>query len=133
MTTAKKIWEEIARRTARSLRDGKFKKYFAKTALQAIKHPFLGHFQQFWNKKASNKALHRTSHKVRRPVTADVRERIIIPGGLSRDGAMAKQMPDLRMKTEQPSNHKNKPEQGVAPYGAQSAPRLNADVGGRNI
>ena len=41
---------------------------------------------------------------------------------------MAKQMPDLRMKTEQPSNHKNKPEQGVAPYGAQSAPRLNADV-----
>jgi hypothetical protein len=41
---------------------------------------------------------------------------------------MAKQMPDLRMKTEQPSSHKNKPEQGVAPYGAQSAPRLNADV-----
>jgi hypothetical protein len=41
---------------------------------------------------------------------------------------MAKRIPDLRMKTEQPSSHKNKPEQGVAPYGAQGAPRLNADV-----
>jgi len=37
------------------------------------------------------------------------------------------------MKTEQPSSHKNKPEQGVAPYGAQGAPRLNADVRQRKI
>jgi hypothetical protein len=58
---------------------------------------------------------------------------MIIPGELSRDGAMAKRIPDLRMKIEQPSSHKNKPEQGVAPYGAQSAPRLNADVGHREI
>jgi hypothetical protein len=64
VTPAKKIWEDIAKRTARSHRDGKFKKYFAKTALQALKHPVLGHFQQFWNKKGSNNRLQATTHKL---------------------------------------------------------------------
>ena len=64
MTTVKKIWEEIARRTARSHRDGKFQKYFAKTALQVTKHPFLGHFKRFWNKNESNNRLQATTHKL---------------------------------------------------------------------